>query len=88
VIVAITGQQKHLKRPKMRLNRTDGKYSEYSWEIWEEDRSYIQIKKHNQVLFKIFVGEVIDFVGRDVIETHIAEIEKSPWIKAWHNKTK
>lgn len=56
----------------------------YGWEIDGMDASYIKIMKGNSLLFRIFVGEVLDTVGREIIETHIKEIENSPWIDKWH----
>lgn len=60
------------------------RFGSYTWDIDDEDRMFIRICHGKQLLFRIFVGEVLDFVGRNKIEEHIREIENSPWIKSWH----
>lgn len=32
----------------------------------------------------IFVGEVLESAGREAVMKHIAEIERSTWIRSWH----
>jgi len=32
----------------------------------------------------IFLGEAIESAGREAVMRHIAEIERSPWIRSWH----
>ncbi len=32
----------------------------------------------------IFVGEAMESAGREAVMQHIAEIDRSPWIRSWH----
>ena len=33
---------------------------------------------------RIFLGEAMESAGREAVMRHIAEIERSPWIRSWH----
>ena len=32
---------------------------------------------------RIFLGEAIESAGREAVMNHIAEIDRSPWIRSW-----
>ena len=49
--------------------------------IWASKQDY---DAGSEPTAKIFVGEVIESAGRGPIMQHIAEIERSTWIRSWH----
>lgn len=52
---------------------------------WDTEDFNIVVKDHGVEVMRIFIGEAIESVGRELTEDHIKEIERSPWIPAWHN---
>lgn len=60
------------------------KTTEFSWDLNKVNPMMIDIKLNGQLLFNLFVGEAMELIGRELIMKHVAEIEKSPWIKNWH----
>lgn len=61
------------------------------WNIEQDDPMRIKIWASKQdydaglpPTARIFLGEAIESAGREAVMRHIAEIERSPWIRAWH----
>lgn len=61
------------------------------WNIDKEDPMKISIWASSDdydsklpPMASIFLGEAIESAGRESVMQHIAEIERSPWIRAWH----
>lgn len=62
--------------------------------IWNiDDKDPMLIKIWNSVedydlklppAASIFLGEAIESAGREAVMNHIAEIDRSPWIRSWH----
>jgi hypothetical protein len=59
-------------------------YSTREGMSWDVDGMTILIKDHGEVVMKIFLGEAIEGSHRFLVESHIKEIDRSPWIKHWH----
>jgi hypothetical protein len=61
------------------------------WNIDKEDPMLIKIWNSNEdhdlnlpPSATIFLGEAMESAGREAVMQHIAEIDRSPWIRAWH----
>lgn len=61
------------------------------WNIDQGDPMYISIWASKQDFdagglptARIFLGEALESAGRGPVMKHIAEIERSPWIRSWH----
>lgn len=52
---------------------------------WEIEGMTILIKDKGELVMKISLGEAIESTHRYLVESHIKEIERSPWIKNWHD---
>lgn len=52
---------------------------------WEIDGMIITVKNKGVVALKISLGEAMEATHRYLVEAHIKEIERSPWIKNWHD---
>jgi len=59
------------------------------WDSNPEDPMLIDIKHRvtGQVYMKIFVGEAMEAAGKVLVEKHVAECNRSHWIKTWHENT-
>lgn len=57
----------------------------YSWGMDENKPMTIVIKKDGRRLFSIYVGEVMESVGRKEIMKHVRECDRTPWLKKWHD---
>ena len=51
---------------------------------WDIDGMTISIKDHGEVVMQIFLGEAMEATHRFLVESHIKEIDRSPWIPNWH----
>ena len=67
--------------PADMLVDTSGTREGMSWGI---DGMTIFIKDHDEVVMKIFLGEAMEGTHRFLVESHIKEINNSPWIPNWH----
>ncbi len=61
------------------------------WNIEEDEPMTIKIwnteADYNPKLApaaSIFLGEAMETAGREAVMQHIEEIDRSPWIRAWH----
>lgn len=54
-----------------------------SWELDEKDRMTIVIKYNGVRAFSISLYEAMESAGRKNIMKHVAECDRSPWIKSW-----
>ena len=61
------------------------------WNIDKDNPMHIKIWASKQdydakcdPVANIFLGEAIESAGREAVMRHIAEIERSPWIRSWH----
>ena len=61
------------------------------WDIDADDPMHIKIWNSREDYdlklppsASIFLGEAIESAGRDAVMNHIAEIDRSPWIRPWH----
>lgn len=61
------------------------------WDLDKEDPMRIRIwasgDDYNLKLppiASICLGEAMESAGREAVMSHIAEIERSPWIRSWH----
>ena len=52
---------------------------------WDIEGMHIIIKDHGLEVMQIFLGEAIESTHRFLVESHIQEIENSPWISLWHD---
>lgn len=58
-----------------------------TWDV--DDNFHIVIFDKGVEVMRLFIGEALESVGRELTEDHIREIERSPWITTWHsNKDK
>ena len=62
-----------------------------TWNIDKDDLMRIKIWASRQdydaghePMASIFLGEAIESAGREAVMNHIAEIDRSPWIRSWH----
>jgi hypothetical protein len=55
---------------------------EYTWDI---DGMHIHVYRYGVLVISIFLGEAIEACPRLLVESHIQEIERTPWIKEWHD---
>ena len=51
---------------------------------WDIDGMTIYVKDRGEVVMKIFLGEAIESTHRFLVESHIKEINRYPWIPGWH----
>lgn len=51
---------------------------------WDVEGMSIVVKDHDVEVMRIFTGEAMEAIGRDLIELHLDAIEHSPWIPGWH----
>jgi hypothetical protein len=63
------------------------KKQEYSWDFRKNDPMMIDIKLNNELLFSIYVGEIIESAGRKHVMKHVKVCEDTPWLSKWHTKT-
>jgi hypothetical protein len=59
----------------------------YSWQPQTEDPMMIDIRKDGKLLFTLFLGEAMEYAGRERVMKHVAECDKTPWLRKWHSKT-
>jgi len=52
---------------------------------WRVDGMIIRIFDHDVQVMQFFLGEAIESVDRELIEEHIRVIERTPWIRKWHD---
>ena len=52
---------------------------------WDIDGMHIHIYEGSEHVMTIFLGEVMEATHRFLVESHIKEIDNSPWIKNWHD---
>ena len=52
-----------------------------SWEI--DEPMYLTIKYHGNPVMKISVCEVIESNPRKQVMAHVAECDRTPWLKHW-----
>ena len=52
---------------------------------WSIDGMHIHVFDKGQLVLTIFLGEAIEASHRFLVESHIEEINRSPWIPNWHN---
>jgi hypothetical protein len=57
---------------------------ELSWNI--DTPMYISIKEDNKIVMTISVCEVIESSPREKVMQHIAECDRTPWLRKWHNE--
>ena len=55
---------------------------------WETEGMSVVIFDKGVEVMRLFVGEAMESIGRELIEDHIKAIESSPWISSWHPKLK
>jgi hypothetical protein len=55
----------------------------YSWDI-ERGSSTITISKDGERVISLYIGEAMEIAGREPIMKIINEIERTPWIRNWH----
>ena len=53
---------------------------------WDQEGMSIIILDKGKEVMRFFLGEAMEGAGRKLIEDHIKEIERSPWITTWHPK--
>jgi len=54
-----------------------------SWDI-DPGTLDLKIKYKGRVAMSLFLGEAMEIAGREAVMKHIAEINRSTWIKRWH----
>lgn len=61
------------------------------WDIDKEDPMHIRIWNSREdydlklpPAASIFLGEAMESAGREAVMNHVAEIDRSPWIRSWH----
>ena len=61
------------------------------WDIDKQEPMHIRIWASSDdyelklpPMATIFLGEAMESAGREAVMQHIAEIERSPWIRSWH----
>lgn len=59
---------------------------QYSWQPRKEDPMMIEIKHYGKVLFTLFLGEAMEYAGREAVMKHVAECDRTPWLRQWHNE--
>jgi hypothetical protein len=52
---------------------------------WTIDGMHILIYDCGTLVMKISLGEALEGSHRSLVENHIREINRSPWISNWHN---
>lgn len=52
---------------------------------WTIDGMHINIYDKDELVLTVFLGEAIEATHRYLVESHIKEIERSPWITTWHD---
>ena len=57
---------------------------ELSWNI--DTPMYISIKEGNETVMKISICDVIESSPKDKVMQHIAECNRTPWLRKWHNE--
>lgn len=56
-----------------------------SWSI-KQGSTNLKILYEGKEIMSLYLGEAIETAGREVVTKIIEEIERTPWIKAWHEK--
>lgn len=64
----------------MRINR------EYEWTLSPDDPMLLLIKHHDVVVMRIGLEEAIESSSRTAILKHIAECDRTPWLKRWQEE--
>jgi hypothetical protein len=52
---------------------------------WDIDGMSINVYEAGEVVLSISLCEAMESTSRFLVESHIAEIERSPWISRWHD---
>jgi hypothetical protein len=60
----------------------------YTWDLDPNDKMVIVIKLNGDRVMSIYLGEAIESAGYHAVMNHIDEINRSPWIHAWHSERK
>jgi hypothetical protein len=55
---------------------------------WTLDGMTIRILDRGQEVMRIGLGEAIESTDRALIEGHLREIERTPWLSKWHAQDK
>jgi len=56
-----------------------------SWDI-ERGSTSIKILYKNEEVMSLYIGEAMEIAGRESIMKIIEEINRTPWIRNWHEK--
>ena len=59
---------------------------EYEWTISPDDPMLILIKHNDKIVMRIGVHEVVESSSRNEILKHIAECDRTPWLKRWQEE--
>jgi hypothetical protein len=60
---------------------------EYSWTIRKDDRMLVDIQHNDTIIMTIYVGEIMEYVGRKDIMDHVRVCDKTPWLTKWLTPT-
>jgi hypothetical protein len=52
---------------------------------WQMEGMYLKIFEDKKQVLQIFLGEALECAPRHLVEAHIREIERSPWLSSWHD---
>ena len=56
--------------------------SEYSWDI--KTPMIVTIRHNNAEVMRISIAEIIESSSRKDVFNHIAECDRTPWLKRWN----
>lgn len=58
----------------------------YSWDLDPKDNMVMVVTNNGETILRIFLGEAMESAGKTAVMKHVAECNRSPWIKTWHDE--
>jgi hypothetical protein len=59
---------------------------EYQWTISPDDPMLMLITHHGKIVMRIGMHEAIESSSRTAVLQHVAECDRTPWLKRWQEE--